>query len=549
MPSLAHSLHDRDLGFLKLIAEHWGFDLRAPDARSALPELIHALTEAEHVQEVVEALPAEAHQALARLQRSQGRLPWTDFTRSFGAVREMGAARRDRERPDLAPVSAAEMLWYRALLGRGFFDTPRGPREFAFIPDDLVGLLSPPQYGPLDPPGIPADPADSACPLPATDAILDQACTLLAALRLKLDPQVYTVQAVDSIPTSILTALLGCAGLLDPQSGPRPEQTREFLEAPRAEALAWLARAWAASPDFNELRLLPGLRCEGEWTNDALHARGVILDQLAHTPAGGWWNLHSFITAIHDRQPDYQRPAGDYDSWFIRQEASGEYLRGFEHWDEVDGALVRFVLTGPLHWLGILELASREPHDPACAFRRTAWADDLLQSKPPKGLAPETSSLQIQRDGKLSVPALFPRAARYQIARCAVWEGTDRHGYLYRLTPASLERAREQGLRASALIHLLRKHASAPPQPALVQALERWEMNGAQARLEPLLILRVSSPEVLAELRRSRAGRFLGDPLGTTAVIVPASARERVLAALAEMGYLAEAGFNDRADV
>jgi hypothetical protein len=549
MPSLAHSLHDRDLGFLKIIAEHWGIDLHAPDARTAVPELIHALTEPERVQEVVEALPVEAHQALARLQRGQGRLPWTDFTRSFGAVREMGPARRDRDRPDQAPSSAAEMLWYRALLGRGFFDTPRGPREFAFIPEDLLGLLSPPQYGPADPPGIPADPALCACPLPATDAILDQACTLLAALRMKLDPQVYTGLPGEAIPTPIITALLASAGLIDPQSGPRPEAAREFLEKPRAEALAWLAHTWIASSDFNELRLLPGLRCEGGWSNDALHTRGVILDLLAHTPQGEWWDLQSFVTAVHDRQPDFQRPSGDYDSWFIRQEASGDYLRGFEQWDAVDGTLVRFLLSGPLHWLGILDLAAREPGGEPGAFRRSPWAADLLGGLPPKGLPAETASLQIQRDGRLSIPPLFPRTGRYQIARYAVWEGKDRHGFQYRLTPASLERAREQGLRASALVHLLRKHASAPPQPALVQALERWELNGAQIRLEPLLLLRVSTPEVLAELRRSRAGRFLGDPLGTTAVIVPASARERVLAALAEMGYLAEAGFTDRADV
>src|SRR5690242_12485268 len=123
MPNLEHSLHDRDLGFLKIIAERWGIDLRAPDARTALPDLAHALiSDAERVHEVVEALPGDAHEALARLQRSQGRLPWTDFSREFGEVREMGPARRDRERPDLSPVSAAETLWYRALLARGFFD-------------------------------------------------------------------------------------------------------------------------------------------------------------------------------------------------------------------------------------------------------------------------------------------------------------------------------------------------------------------------------------------------------------------------------------------
>jgi hypothetical protein len=286
---------------------------------------------------------------------------------------------------------------------------------------------------------------------------------------------------------------------------------------------------------------MPGLRCEGEWSNDPLHTRQVILEQLEGVPEEEWWDLASFVAALRERQPDFQRPAGDYDSWFIRQEATGEYLRGFAHWDEVDGALVRFLICGPLHWLGIVDLAARTPDGVPTAFRRSKWAGSLLAGEAPHDLPAETAQLTIHRDGRLALPALFPRAARYQIARYAAWEQHDKQGWHYRLTPVSLERAREQGLRAGALVSLLRKHASAPPQPTLVQALERWEANGTQAKLEPLLVLRVSSPEILAELRKSRAGRFLGDPLGTAAVIVPASARDRVLAALAEMGYLAEA--------
>jgi hypothetical protein len=92
---------------------------------------------------------------------------------------------------------------------------------------------------------------------------------------------------------------------------------------------------------------------------------------------------------------------------------------------------------------------------------------------------------------------------------------------------------------------LLRRTASAPPTPNLVRALERWEDNGTQADFEQVVVLRVKSPEILTALRKSRAARFLGDPLGPAAVIVKAGAREKVLQALVELGYLAEAGFAD----
>ena len=46
---------------------------------------------------------------------------------------------------------------------------------------------------------------------------------------------------------------------------------------------------------------------------------------------------------------------------------------------------------------------------------------------------------------------------------------------------------------------------------------------------------------MLKDLRASRAARFLGDPLGPTVIIVKAGAWEKVIAVLAELGYLAEA--------
>ena len=53
----------------------------------------------------------------------------------------MGAAKRDREKPYLNPASAAEDLFYRALLGRAFFETAEGAQEFAYIPDDCLPLI------------------------------------------------------------------------------------------------------------------------------------------------------------------------------------------------------------------------------------------------------------------------------------------------------------------------------------------------------------------------------------------------------------------------
>ncbi len=324
-------------------------------------------------------------------------VPWSLLVRRYGAVREMGAARRDRERPyQNSSASAAEALWYRGLIGRGFFDTPTGPEEFAYIPDELLILMPP--VKPLRSPSLGrlATPAERATILLASDRLLDDACTMLAALRLEATTRTqaaarktpamqspveradfYALRCNPLLPypltAELLQALLTTAGLLDARRTPLPEPVRAFLEAPRADALLTLVQAWLRSADFNELRLTPTLSAEGTWVNDPLRARHAILDFLFTVPGAvlsgepaerPFWSLSSLVNAVRQSDPDFQRTAGEYDTWFLRRRDTGENLRGFDHWDLVEGELIRFIVAGPLHWLGIVDLGLPEQPPP-----------------------------------------------------------------------------------------------------------------------------------------------------------------------------------------
>jgi hypothetical protein len=290
--------------------------------------------------------------------------------------------------------------------------------------------------------------------------------------------------------------------------------------------------AWQTSEAFNELRQVPDLVFEGEWKNQPLVTREFLLNLLSGIPTDKWWSLPSFLRAVKEKYPDFQRPAGDYDSWFIKRQSDGEYLRGFEYWEEVDGALIRYLVTGVLYWLGMVDLACAEEGGNPTAFR-------ILENEKP--LSPhENGKLTVASNGRISLPRLVPRATRYQIARFCEWEQPVKDEYRYRVTPASLTRARQQRLKPDQLLALLHKHAAAPLPPPFVRAIQRWELNGTEARVENPVVLRVSKPEVLEELRKSKAGRFLGEILGPTAVVIKGDATSKVLAALAEMGMLAE---------
>jgi len=556
MPNIIQSFQGRDIGYLRIVARLWGIDLAAIDTDTVMKELSAALHDPKLITEIVDSLPADARSALEALVQADGKLPWAAFARRFGEIRQAGPGRRDREQIYLHPVTAAEMLFYRALLARAFFDMSSGAQEFAYIPDDLLLLIhygenrgnvnmesvdSKPSVVKNEPLGRLASPKEHEHPLPVSDRLLDDATTLLAALRMGLPPP------ETRIPVSLVTEFLSASEIICPSPGagwagggvPQIEPVRLFLEAPRKEALNKLVNAWLESETFNELLQIPGLVCEGEWGNQPLVTREFLLTLLETIPKNNWWSLPAFIRAIKEKYPDFQRPAGDYDSWFIKRLADGVFLRGFGAWDEVEGALIRYLITGPLYWLGQVGLATPAGIESVSAFRMLS-KDEHQTSDARDSNPKEMSKIHVSSQGKIIIPRLLARATRYQIARFCEWDEEQPDEYRYSVTSASLKKATEQGLKVKQLLSLLAKNAPTEIPPALSRALKRWELNGTEARVEVQTVLRVSRPEVLEELLKSKAGRFLGERLGQLSAIVKPGAQSKVLASLAELGLLAD---------
>lgn len=525
MPDLLQTLLKYDYGHLGIIAAGWGLELETHAVDSAAEELCASFLDLEAVTETLDVLPADARSALDALTKAGGKLEWVPFARKFGEIREMGEARRDREKPHLKPVSAAEKLFYRGLLARAFFDEGRGPQEFAYIPEDLYEIIREAAHHeagikPAEPLGRPATPVEKAFEMPASDHLLDDAATHLASLR--------TGRPLTA--RRDLQDLLESAGIIG-RDAPQVEKVRAFLEAPRSEALAALVNAWRVSTSFDELRLMPSIVCEGEWRSQPLVTREFLLDLIGSIPQNKWWSIPAFVRAVKDKFPDFQRPAGDYDSWFIKRAADGQYLRGFAYWDQVDGALVKYFIQ-TLHWLGISDLAAPEEGKEASAFRIREKGEVHKQTADPK--------IIVSSNGTISISRFFSRAVRYQVARFCEWEDVKADEYQYRVTARSLAQAKEQGLKAEQLLALLVRHTNNAVPPSLVRALKQWDAHGTEARVESLLVLRVKRPEILDELRKSRAGKFLGELLSPVAVIINSGAEAKVLAALSELGYLSE---------
>ncbi|MGD8821672.1 MAG: hypothetical protein PVG63_01105, partial [Anaerolineales bacterium] len=386
MQTLLQTLQDHDRGHLSAVAELWGLDLPTGDTASVAASLAAHMLEAEVVQEIVESLSSGTMRALRQILEHGGRIPLADLSLQHGSIRRMGPAKRDREKPWRSPQSSVEALWYRGLIATAFADTPSGPREFVFVPTDLRPLL-PLAQKPSDqvfgsPSGLPSRRAQTGL------SCVHDATTLLAALR--QSPADHIDQLRQRLPylsrhliqpdhwDFLITLLWEMDILSAAPIQPKPETTRAFLEAPIEVSHQQLVQAWLSSQRWNDLSHVPGLRLVGEsWPNDPVASRKNLVHFLERTPVDTWWSLDTWVQSIRQWQPSFQRPGADFDSWYIQSDTGGEILSGAAHWDQIDGALLRFWIAGPLYWLGITELGFLSQADHPDAFRLKRSMDEF----------------------------------------------------------------------------------------------------------------------------------------------------------------------------
>ncbi|MCI0395469.1 MAG: helicase-associated domain-containing protein [Chloroflexi bacterium] len=543
MYPLEKALHDHDLIVLRVIGEWWELDLTGADKNASVKALAEALGRLDMVQEASFLGPDEAA-ALEALVAAGGRIPVAVFEREHGLVRLMGPGRLEREEPWLEPVSPAEALWYRGFLFRAFDETGEESgqelEEFYYLPDELLarfpqaGQPATPGRQPLSP--VPPPPTFT----PAATSVVDDLTAILAVAQimpLKEDNLAWlSATLLDPHPErrSLLVTLAWEMELLrKTDEGARPARAAlAWLKKSREAQLRDLAEAWSSSA-WNELGHTPGLACEGSgWQNDPILARTALLDALPRTAE--WYRLGDLVAQIKESDPDFQRPGGNYDTWYIRDLAADAYITGFANWDLVEGRLLRFLVQGPLAWLSLAELAP-DGQSYRLATRTVEW----LSGHPPA--AEEVNvPIVVQDDATILVPFNADRYHRFQAARISQAEPVQPgKPFRYRLTPHSLAEAREQGIEPERVLQFLAEASGRPLPPSTRRAIERWAEQGTEGLLEQVVVLRVREADILARLRANpKTSLYLGEFLGDLAALVRQDEWPRLRQAAAQLGLL-----------
>jgi hypothetical protein len=512
MLSLQRFLIDYDLAMLRALAQNRGARLTTNNQTEATSQLAAALLDPLSVRTALARLGRQAREALDTLLASGGRMRLPQFARRFGRVRPVGPGRLEREAPWQEPANAAEELLYAGLIFRVFSEDQGGPGEFFVIPSDLIPLLPEPQAAPpsfaveaVPPPNQPDEGGDLVHDLfiflvyvqnhdvrPYADGRLGRRD--LAGLRQRLAD-------ADERRLALVRHLAGRLGFVVQESEHlrlEAAPTRQWLTAAPDHQARALLEAWRDDPDWNDLCRVPGLVCDQEtpWRNDPVATRKALLALMARCPLEAWWSLDSFVAAVQETEPDFQRPDGDYTSWYIRDQASGEYLSGFESWERVEGALLADLITGPLHWLGAVATA-RDGSRTICRLTQAgARFLGLAAGEEPEPISPPP--IAVQPDFTVEVPAPASLYTRFQLERFADLEraATCR----YRLTVGGLGRALARGVDVEQILAFLQQ-ASGHPVPANVAGqLRLWAGRHGQVDLEEVALLRVKQERVLKEL-------------------------------------------------
>jgi len=317
---------------------------------------------------------------------------------------------------------------------------------------------------------------------------------------------------------------------------PDPKNSTDWLRAPGLDQLRVLFEAWRTDPTWNDVQRSNRLHIEKvvSLRSDGQAARQTLLTVLRAAVPGAWHTFESLFARVKAQSPDFLRT--DFDTDYIREAATGEYLRGFANWDRVEGALLQSVLTGPLLWLGLIEI------DPdATMFSLTPRGAKLL------GLAQEAVEVTesdrvfaVRADATIHISSAR-RYDRFQLARIADLIAVVNEEYRYRLTPPSLTRANSQKISTEKVLDFLAQAADHDLPPTLTKAIQRWASKGTEVKVQRAVIVQVKDAAILKRLQESPKTRGITiEVLGPTAARINEKDWPKLVSILAEAGVLVD---------
>ena len=433
-------------------------------------------------------------------------------------------------------------------------------REWDYVPEEIKQAQ---QANKLKAP----DPKQSFTVPPPQPALPDETIVRLAPL------------AGDEAQLNFIYHLLLAAGLLQPGSPVTVwrKVKEQFFQQDEATQWAILARTyfstimpwsemWLALAERPSLQLKRTQRLYYRTTKpQELYGiltffRAQALHLLAGLPDDRWLNLREVTDLLH---PVWTR----FDAWsFTTTQYSGDIRPEWfladngrlldttankADWDIAQGAFIRHVIQGPLHWLGLADISMENGQ--LVAFRLHGLSDlffDKVEAIPLAGTAggptttavsppPPTDAVTIAGNAIFITPTAVGAQTHSYLDKLAQLEEAAPTRFTYRLSTAAVHEAFESGQTLDQLIIGWQQCLPIAMPDAIRQQLIAWWNAYGQVRLyEHVTVIEFGDEYALAEMKAATSlEKHLVAEISPTMVIIHANAIDTLVAELEKAGY------------
>jgi hypothetical protein len=327
-------------------------------------------------------------------------------------------------------------------------------------------------------------------------------------------------------------------------------QTSSLWSDPPLDRLQKSFHAWRDALFWNELRYLPGITVQSWYTSDlslVVTARKKVLDHLSALPVGEWVAMERLVNRLRmidyeflfSREvPDQRRYYGygyyspDYDTPYsayrnalgwqftpISDEAQG--------WEKVEAQFIYNIVTGPLHWLGLVALGCAGQTDrdgPALrpvTYRVTDIGAWLLGLADAPDIPAAEGRVVVQPNFRIFAFDPISDHVLANLDQFAERISAER-AIEYKLTRESVYAAQQIGWTARRVAEYLDKTSDTPLPQNVARTLEEWEALHRRIVIHRRTALaQAATPQVMNRLLADETlAAYLGRRLTPTVALI-----------------------------
>jgi len=327
-------------------------------------------------------------------------------------------------------------------------------------------------------------------------------------------PAMEQVRTESDVPHLLfIRLLLMKLGLLSERRGSLFATSAEsFFSLPLLERARRCYHVWLDTPFWNELTytsniiLRPGPAPLDSAHEEVVHSRKQVMERLLAENVGEWHEFSTFISRARlytpyllfprqngTRAERYTAGNNPY-NWDFRLRRG--WLTPREGWYLVEGEFIRAIISGPLHWLGLVNFDADHPD----AFRLVPdlaliTSENLLDMH-----EPTWGRLVVQPNFEVIALAPVSEALLLHLDHFAERNRLE-HIAQYSLTRASVTHAIQSGLQAETIQRILEQAAGGPIPQNVQYSLIEWERQARRIELwKGVTLLEVDDVTLLDQL-------------------------------------------------